>query len=123
MTSRHSDPWVESEHARPGGGAVSLTPDGASRWRSTEEAAEFLGMPLRVLRDALTEHARVVEGVVEAAGRASWAAGVGRRWKVWLGEQWTAPENAGCPRSSESGMVRAADSIGHGSLEKPHGRA
>ena len=40
--------------------------EGASRWRSVEDAAAFLGMPVRVLREALASNARLEGGVAEA---------------------------------------------------------
>lgn len=94
----------------------------AGRWRSTDEAAAFLGMPVRVLRDGLTEHARVVGGVIEARWNGIVGRKVGRRWKVWLGDAWTSPEvpKQDAPRAA---TVQAAESTGHGGKESPHGRA
>lgn len=94
----------------------------AGRWRSTDEAAAFLGMPVRVLRDGLTEHARVAGGVIEARWNGIVGRKVGRRWKVWLSESWTSPE---VPKqdASRAATVRAAESTGHGGKESPHGRA
>jgi hypothetical protein len=104
---------VREVHAAPGGGA---------RWRTTDEAAVFLGMPVRVLRDALTERARLVGGIMEARWNGIVGRKVGRRWKVWLSDTWTAPEGAahGVPSGA---TLRPAESTGHGGKESPHGRA
>ena len=92
------------------------------RWHSTDEAAAFLGMPVRVLRDALTEHAKLVGEFTEARFDGIVGRRIGRRWKVWLSHAWTAPEGAahGSPRSA---TLRPAESTGHGGKESPHGRA
>lgn len=63
-----------------------------ARWRSVEEAAAFLGMPPRVLREALASHARAVHGAIEAHWGGILARKLGRRWRVWLSDQWTAPQ-------------------------------
>jgi hypothetical protein len=92
-----------------------------ARWRTTEEAAEFLGMPVRVLRETLTERARVVGDVTEARFDGLVGRKIGRRWKVWLGERWTSPETrAPSPRAA---TLASAGSAGHGGKESPHGRA
>jgi hypothetical protein len=103
------------------GGTVASTGEGP-RWCSTAEAAAFLSMPVRVLRDALTEHARVVGVVVEARWEGIVGRRIGRRWKVWLGEAWTAPENSG-RTVAVAGTVTSAESTRHGGKESPHGRA
>jgi hypothetical protein len=71
-------------------------------WASTEDAAAFLGMPVRVLRDALARRARRVDGMTEARFDGIIARRVGRLWKVWLGAAWTAPEITDGARRSAS---------------------
>jgi len=101
---------------------AAARPDGdRARWRSTEDAALFLGMPVRVLRDALTEHAKAAGGVVEARWNGILARRIGRRWKVWLSEAWTAPEENSERDRRSLGTVRSAESTGHGGKESPHG--
>src|SRR5262249_31787038 len=99
----------------------SLAADPAARWRSVEEAAAFLGMPVRVLREALASNARLDGGVTEAHLDGIIARKLGRRWRVWLTEKWTAPEpsTAAAPRH---GRVPAAVDAGHGGKEVLHGR-
>ena len=55
-------------------------------------------MPVRVLRDTLTEHAKVVGEFTEARFDGIVGRRIGRRWKVWLSNAWTAPEDAAAPR-------------------------
>lgn len=98
--------------------------DGASsgaRWRSVEDAAAFLGMPVRVLREALASNARLDAGVTEAQLDGIIGRKLGRRWRVWLAEKWTAPEPA-TARAQPCARVPAAASAGHGGKESPHGR-
>jgi hypothetical protein len=111
----------------PEGNLPMLVTPGLAKTKGADEppggeAARFLGMPVRVLRDALTAHARGVGGVVEARWNGIVARRIGRRWKVWLGEAWTAPEKAG-REARTAGTVRPAESTGHGGKESPHGRA
>lgn len=104
---------VRDAHVAPGSGA---------RWRTTDEAAVFLGMPVRVLRDALTEHAMLVGGIAEARWNGLVGRKVGRRWKVWLSNAWTAPDGA-APKDRGGATLQPAESTGHGGKESPHGRA
>src|SRR5262245_7012656 len=91
-----------------------------AHWRSTDEAAAFLGMPVRVLRDGLTEHAKLIDGVTEARWNGIVGRKVGRRWKVWLGDGWTSPE-VSAPDGPRAAILPPAESTGHGGKESPHG--
>jgi len=103
-------------------GEVTAADDLAARWRTTKEAAPFLGMSERVLRDTMTERARSVGDIIEARFDGIVGRKVGRRWKVWLGEKWLSPEGDG--RAKKSGaMMPPAENAGHGGKESPHGRA
>jgi len=94
--------------------------DAAARGRSVEDAAAFLGMPGRVLREALASNARADGGVTDAHLDGIIARKLGRRFRVWLAEKWTVPEpsSASSPRCAR---VRPAVSAGHGGKEIPHG--
>lgn len=74
------------------GDGANTAGDGAPRWMSTEQAAPFLGMSVRVLRDTLTKHAKTSGEMTEARFDGILGRRVGRRWKVWLSEKWTAPQ-------------------------------
>src|SRR5689334_15059099 len=91
-----------------------------ARWRSVEDAAAFLGMPVRVLRQTLASNARMEGGLVEARLDDILARKLGRRWRVWLGEKWTAPEPAG-RTSSRQDRPALAISAGHGGKDMRHG--
>src|SRR5262245_10175067 len=86
--------------------------DAGARWRSVEDAAAFLGMPVRVLREALASNARLDGGVTEAHLDGIIARKLGRRWRVWLAEKWTAPEPA-TAAASRHGRVPTAVDAGH----------
>ncbi len=66
-------------------------PEDGLRWRSVEQAAAFLGMPVRVLREALARNARAEGGVVEARLDGITARKLGRQWRVWLDPGWLNP--------------------------------
>jgi len=93
---------------------------GALRWRSVEDAAAFLGMPVRVLRQTIASKARTEGGRTEAHLDGIIARKLGRRWRVWLGAQWTTPEPPGRAPAGR-GRFAPAVSAGHGGKDLHHG--
>ncbi len=88
------------------------------RWRPVEEAAAFLGLRLRGLREELAKRAQMVNGKTEARFDGILGRKVRGRWIVWLTIEWTAPVSD-APRA----MLPAAESAGYGGKESHHGRA
>jgi hypothetical protein len=127
MTTRVS-PGAAHEEGAPRsqdlsrGRALDVQVARGGRWYSTDEAAAFLGMPVRVLRDTLTERAKVVGEFTEARFDGIVGRRIGRRWKVWLSNAWIAPEGA-AQGNPGGATLRPAESTGHGGKESPHGRA
>lgn len=103
-------------------GDATTPDDQTARWRTTKEAAPFLGMSERVLRDTLTERARPVGDVIEARFDGIIGRKVTRRWKVWLSEKWLSPEG-GERMQNSSATMPPAESAGPGGKESHHGRA
>ncbi len=106
-------------------GEATTPDDQTARWRTTKEAAPFLGMSERVLRDTLTKHAKSVGDMTEARFDGIVGCKVGRRWKVWLSEKWTAPHVEQGKGRGQSGRatVHGAENAGHGGKEADHARA
>jgi hypothetical protein len=101
---------------------VKLTEEegtGALRWRSVEDAAAFLGMPVRVLRQTIASKARTADGRIEAHLDGIIARKLGRRWRVWLSVQWTTPEPPG-RAAARRATLAAAVSAGHGGKDFHH---
>jgi len=101
-------------------GSASGVEPGAEkgRWLSLEEAAVFLSMPVRMLREALAKRAHTMGERKEANLDGILARKIGRRWKVWFAVEWTAP----APTVARA-MLRSAENAGHGGKEFPHGSA
>jgi hypothetical protein len=102
-------------------GADATTAAGEARWRSVEDAAAFLGMPTRVLREELARNARAEGDTVESRLDGILGRKLGRRWKVWLAEKWTAPEPA-LRHGVGRGAVLPVVDAGHAGKVLPHGR-
>jgi len=117
----HVPPGTAHEEGGSRAHGIKVDAQVRGRWHSTDEAAAFLGMPVRVLRDTLAEHARFVGEFTEARFDGILGRRIGRRWKVWLSNAWTAPEGASV--SPRGATLRPAESTGHGGKESPHGRA
>jgi len=100
---------------------VTTTADRTARWRTTKEAAPFLGMSERVLRDTLAERARPLGDFTEARFDGIVGRKLTRRWKVWLSDKWLSPD-AG--RALVRGATMPpAENAGPGGEESHHGRA
>lgn len=80
--------------ATEAGGAPALAPanNKAEGWVSLDVAAKQLGIPLRTLRQNLTRNSRAVGHVIEAEVDGIYARKTFRRWRVWLGPEWTRPK-------------------------------
>ena len=114
--SKHADAKASKpEGARP----TESEDESALRWRSVEDAAAFLGMPVRVLRQTIASKARTESGRTEAHLDGIIARKLGRRWRVWLSAQWTAPEPPGRAPAGR-GRLPPAVSAGHGGKDFHH---
>lgn len=113
-----STPRTSTPAAKPPSSTRADAITSAARWRSVEDAAAFLGMPVRVLREALATNARKEAGVIEAHLDGIIGRKLGRRWRVWLTERWTAP-TAPAPQRAK---VPTAVNAGHGGKDILHGR-
>lgn len=100
---RRSATAGELRRALRKGGAVEVSrapssacPEAASRepagWVSPDAAAKKLGISLRTLRQNLTRNSRVVGSFIEAEVDGIYARKTCRRWRVWLGPEWTRPK-------------------------------
>lgn len=99
----------ETKANKPEGVRPTEGGDGSAlRWRSVEDAAAFLGMPVRVLRQTIASKARTESGRTEAHLDGIIARKLGRRWRVWLGAQWTAPEPTESGRAGRGKLAPAA---------------
>lgn len=83
---------------RKGGASetIGATPQVAHKnaegWVSLDVAAKQLGISLRTLRQNLTRNSRVVGSFIEAEVDGIYARKTCRRWRVWLGPEWTRPK-------------------------------
>jgi hypothetical protein len=111
---------AEAKASKPEGARLTESEDGSAlRWRSVEDAAAFLGMPVRVLRQTIASKARTADGRIEAHLDGIIARKLGRRWRVWLSAQWTAPKppDRAAARRARLPMTVSA---GHGGKDFHH---
>lgn len=105
-------------------GNVTSISDQTARWRTTKQAAPILGMSERVLRDTLAKHAKSAGDMVESRFDGILGRRVGRRWKVWLSDKWTAPQGAHQERGVFAGpTISGPRSTGADGEEVDHARA
>lgn len=69
-----------------------VTSTESAEWVSLDVAAKQLGISLRTLRQNLTRNSRVVGSFIEAEVDGLYARKTFRRWRVWLGPEWTRPK-------------------------------
>lgn len=76
----------------PSSAPTKVTSTESAGWVSLDVAAKQLGISLRTLRQNLTRNSRIVGSVIEAEVDGIYARKTFRRWRVWLGPEWTRPQ-------------------------------